>query len=178
MVLYYNPKVAVAAGRDKIKHRRCGRSIHFPRKGSHSRIYSHFGHLFPPQLIIIITILELASTIQVLGVDSFLVAPSPRILAYLARKGRLPTTMALATVDPPTIEKAEVFEPPPPVVVTPCDPWPRPYYLEDGLRKVYPYHFTYNTWCKQRWRGREILEIFADEFRDRPVEYYVCAACV
>ena len=81
--------------------------------------------------------------------------------------------MALATVEPPPLVKADVFEPPPPVVVTPCDPWPRPYYLEEGLRKVHPYHFTYNTWCKQRWRGREILEIFADEFRDRPVEYYV-----
>ncbi|KAL1304203.1 hypothetical protein AAFC00_000626 [Neodothiora populina] len=80
--------------------------------------------------------------------------------------------MALTPYEAPAAEKAEVFEPPPPVVVTPCDPWPRPYYLEDGLRRVQPYHFTYNTWCKQRWRGREILEIFADEFRDRPIEYY------
>ncbi|GAB7347149.1 hypothetical protein MBLNU459_g3268t3 [Dothideomycetes sp. NU459] len=80
--------------------------------------------------------------------------------------------MALTTIDPPPPEEPQVFEPPPAVVITPCDPWPRPYYLEDGLRKVLPYHFTYNTWCKQRWRGREILEIFADEFRDRPVEYY------
>lgn len=59
------------------------------------------------------------------------------------------------------------------MAVTPCDPWPRPYYLQDGLRRVQPYHFTYNTYCKERWRGRPILEIFADEFRDRPVEYYV-----
>ncbi|KAF2084001.1 pseudouridine synthase [Saccharata proteae CBS 121410] len=64
------------------------------------------------------------------------------------------------------------FTPPPPVVVTPCDPWPRPYYLENGLRRVHPYHFTYNTYCKERWRNREILEIFASEFRDRPIEYY------
>ncbi|KAF2004347.1 pseudouridine synthase [Amniculicola lignicola CBS 123094] len=64
------------------------------------------------------------------------------------------------------------FEEPPPVVITPCDPWPPPYYLEDGLRKVTPYHFTYNTYCKERWRGREILDIFASEFRDRPAEYY------
>ena len=61
---------------------------------------------------------------------------------------------------------------PPPVVTTPCDPWPRPYYLENGLRRVAPYHFTYNTYCKQRWRGREILDIFAAEFRDRSKEYY------
>lgn len=64
------------------------------------------------------------------------------------------------------------FTEPPPVLTTPCDPWPPPYYLEDGLRKVTPYHYTYNTFCKERWRGREILDIFASEFRDRPTEYY------
>jgi tRNA pseudouridine32 synthase len=37
---------------------------------------------------------------------------------------------------------------------------------------VAPYHYTYNTYCKQRWRGREILDIFAAEFRDRTREYY------
>ncbi len=61
---------------------------------------------------------------------------------------------------------------PPAVVITPCDPWPRPYYLSEGLRRVAPYHFTYNTFCKERWRGREILDIFATEFRDRTREYY------
>ncbi|KAF2468940.1 pseudouridine synthase [Lindgomyces ingoldianus] len=70
---------------------------------------------------------------------------------------------------PPPQEK---FEEPPPVITTPCSPWPPPYYLEDGLRKVTPYHFTYNTYCKERWRGREIFDIFASEFRDRPQEYY------
>lgn len=72
---------------------------------------------------------------------------------------------------PPTISAAP-FVPPPPVVTTPCDPWPRPYYLADGLRKVMPYHYTYNTNCKERWRGREILEIYATEYRDRKPEYY------
>ncbi|KAF2453247.1 DRAP deaminase [Lineolata rhizophorae] len=82
--------------------------------------------------------------------------------------------MALTTVDhqPFGIDEPEVFAPPPPVVTTPCDPWPRPYYLENGLRRVTPYHFTYNTYCKERWRGRELLNIFSSEFRDRPVEYY------
>ncbi|KAH9885167.1 pseudouridine synthase [Xylariomycetidae sp. FL2044] len=57
--------------------------------------------------------------------------------------------------------------------VAPCDStWPRPYYLENGLRRVAPYHYTYNTWCKERWRGRQILDIFESEFRDRPLEYY------
>ncbi|KAL8675034.1 MAG: hypothetical protein Q9168_000629 [Polycauliona sp. 1 TL-2023] len=85
--------------------------------------------------------------------------------------------MALATVEPLMTPKEgpEVFVPPPKIITTPCDPWPRPYHLEDGLRKVHPYHFTYNTYCKQRWRGREILDIFATEFRDRPQEYYKAA---
>ena len=50
--------------------------------------------------------------------------------------------------------------------------WPPPYYFEDDLRRVRPYHWTYNTYCKERWRGRTLLEIFESEFRDRPVEYY------
>ncbi|KAI1353580.1 pseudouridine synthase [Xylaria sp. FL0043] len=50
--------------------------------------------------------------------------------------------------------------------------WPAPYYLENGLRRVAPYNYTYNTWCKERWRGREILDVFESEFRDRPVSYY------
>ncbi|EME86430.1 uncharacterized protein MYCFIDRAFT_194496 [Pseudocercospora fijiensis CIRAD86] len=79
--------------------------------------------------------------------------------------------MAVVAVEEPK-EEPEIFEPPPKVVITPCDPWPRPYYLEDGLRRVAPYHFTYNTFCKERWRGRGLLEIFSEEFRDRPVEYY------
>ncbi|ORY15289.1 pseudouridine synthase [Clohesyomyces aquaticus] len=66
----------------------------------------------------------------------------------------------------------ETFEAPPAVITTPCSPWPPPYYLDDGLRKVTPYHFTYNTYCKERWRGREIFDIFCSEFRDRPREYY------
>ncbi|KAK3937412.1 mitochondrial tRNA pseudouridine(32) synthase [Diplogelasinospora grovesii] len=63
----------------------------------------------------------------------------------------------------------------PTVLTTPCDPWPRPYYLEGGLRRVAPYHYTYNTWCKERWRGRKLVEIFESEFRDRPLEYYRAA---
>jgi hypothetical protein len=73
---------------------------------------------------------------------------------------------------PPLREKKPLIEPPP-VIVTPCDPWPRPYYLENGLRRVAPYHYTYKTYCKERWRGRELLDIFSSEFRDRPLEYYV-----
>ncbi|KAF2767743.1 pseudouridine synthase [Teratosphaeria nubilosa] len=77
----------------------------------------------------------------------------------------------MTVVEKPT-QSAEVLQPPPAVVTTPCDPWPRPYYLEDGLRRVAPYHFTYNTNVKERWRGQAMLDIFRDEFRDRPEEYY------
>ncbi len=57
----------------------------------------------------------------------------------------------------------------------PREPLPRPYYFEDGLRRVSPYFYTYNTWCKERWRGRELLDVFQNEFRDRPLEYYRAA---
>jgi tRNA pseudouridine32 synthase len=83
--------------------------------------------------------------------------------------------MALTATDvkpAPFYDDRKPMASPPPVAVTPCDPWPRPYYLEKGLRRVAPYHYTYNTYCKQRWRGREILDIFAAEFRDRTREYY------
>ena len=50
--------------------------------------------------------------------------------------------------------------------------WPPPYYFEDGLRRIRPYHWTYNTYCKERWRGRALIDIFESEFRDRPLEYY------
>ncbi|KAI1116246.1 pseudouridine synthase [Nemania sp. NC0429] len=49
---------------------------------------------------------------------------------------------------------------------------PAPYYFENGLRRVAPYHFTYKTWCKERWRGRELLDVFESEFRDRPSAHY------
>ena len=52
------------------------------------------------------------------------------------------------------------------------DMWPRPYIIDDDLRRVEPYWYTYNTWCKERWRGRTLIEIFDSEFRDRPLDYY------
>ena len=49
------------------------------------------------------------------------------------------------------------------------------YYFEDGLRRVVPYNYTYNTFCKERWRGKTLIDIFLEEFRDRPEDYYVCS---
>jgi hypothetical protein len=47
-----------------------------------------------------------------------------------------------------------------------------------GLRKVAPYWHAYATMAKQRWIGREILELVSSEFRDRSIEYYVRVYCV
>ncbi|KAF8770685.1 RNA pseudouridylate synthase like protein [Argiope bruennichi] len=39
------------------------------------------------------------------------------------------------------------------------------YYFENYLRKVYPYYFTYTTFCKGRWVGRQLIDVFCEEFR-------------
>jgi len=49
------------------------------------------------------------------------------------------------------------------------------YYYEGGLRYVRPYHFEYQTYAKERWLGRSILDVFRREFRDRPASYYQMA---
>jgi len=46
------------------------------------------------------------------------------------------------------------------------------YYVENGLRKVYPYYFTFTTFTKGRWVGEKILDVFGREFRAHPVEEY------
>ncbi|KAJ5423451.1 Pseudouridine synthase RluC/RluD, partial [Penicillium cf. griseofulvum] len=98
-------------------------------------------------------------------------APSPRITAYLLRQGKLKLpNMAIMKVD--QVTPSNPVEKTPDVLVTPCDPWPAPYYLDGGFRRVTPYHYTYNTNCKERWRGRQLVEIFTSEFRDRKPEYY------
>jgi hypothetical protein len=39
---------------------------------------------------------------------------------------------------------------------------------------IYTYTYTYMQ-VKKRWDGKTIVDLFADEFRQRPHEYYVCA---
>ncbi|CAE6425854.1 unnamed protein product [Rhizoctonia solani] len=41
-----------------------------------------------------------------------------------------------------------------------------------GLKRVPMYWHPYRTMAKQRWWGREILELVSTEFRDRSIEYY------
>lgn len=48
-----------------------------------------------------------------------------------------------------------------------------PYVFGDGYRRVPPYYHTYATNCKERWRGRTLLDVFSKEFRDRDELYYV-----
>lgn len=46
------------------------------------------------------------------------------------------------------------------------------YYFERGLRRVYPYSFTFSTFAKRRWVGRALMDVFATEFRAKtPAEY-------
>ncbi|KAF9529751.1 tRNA-pseudouridine synthase [Crepidotus variabilis] len=42
----------------------------------------------------------------------------------------------------------------------------------NGLKKIPPYWYPYTTMTKQRWIGRELLEVVSTEFRDRSMEYY------
>lgn len=50
------------------------------------------------------------------------------------------------------------------------------YYFEGGLRKVHPYYFDFKTYCKGRWIGKSLLEVFKSEFRAESIEYYEKAA--
>lgn len=44
--------------------------------------------------------------------------------------------------------------------------------IDGPLRKLVPYYYTYMTFCKLRWRDRNLLEVFQSEFRDREKSYY------
>ena len=47
------------------------------------------------------------------------------------------------------------------------------FYFENGLRKVRPYEYHYQTYAKGRWLNRTIEDVFLKEFADRPPSYYV-----
>ena len=52
-------------------------------------------------------------------------------------------------------------------------PTKRPeYYIENGLRKVRPYLYQYQTFTKHRWIGKTLLEVFKSEFKAKPINYY------
>ncbi|PBK71297.1 pseudouridine synthase [Armillaria solidipes] len=58
------------------------------------------------------------------------------------------------------------------VLTTLADVEPQVPPVAPGLRKVPPYWYPYSTYAKERWIGREILEVVSTEFRDRSMEYY------
>ncbi|GAM18753.1 hypothetical protein SAMD00019534_019280, partial [Acytostelium subglobosum LB1] len=46
------------------------------------------------------------------------------------------------------------------------------YRIENGLRIVEPYYFTFKVWSKERWYGRQLLEMFTQEFSQLPATIY------
>ncbi|KAJ1417875.1 Pseudouridine synthase, RsuA/RluB/C/D/E/F [Sesbania bispinosa] len=44
-----------------------------------------------------------------------------------------------------------------------------------GIRYVRPYYFEFIAHVKNRWAGKTIVDLFAEEFKGRPYEYYVSA---
>ncbi|WRT67633.1 uncharacterized protein IL334_004605 [Kwoniella shivajii] len=44
--------------------------------------------------------------------------------------------------------------------------------MNPKLRYIKPYWWPYRTFVKQRWLGRQLLEVITTEFRDRSMEYY------
>ena len=47
------------------------------------------------------------------------------------------------------------------------------YFVENGRLHCKPYHFTYKTYCKERWIGSTLSFIFEKEFRDKTKDYYL-----
>lgn len=43
---------------------------------------------------------------------------------------------------------------------------------EEGLRCVHPYFFTFTTYCKGRWVGHSLIDVFKEEFHSETQEYY------
>ncbi|CAA0816489.1 RNA pseudouridine synthase 7 [Striga hermonthica] len=59
---------------------------------------------------------------------------------------------------------------------TPANPPQRhDYIFRDGIRYVRPYYFEFISHAKNRWAGKTIVELFADEFKGRDRDYYACA---
>ncbi|KAI5076684.1 hypothetical protein GOP47_0008749 [Adiantum capillus-veneris] len=50
--------------------------------------------------------------------------------------------------------------------------------LHDGIRFVRPYFFEFIAHVKERWDMKTVTNLFAEEFRQRPLEYYIEAVDV
>ncbi|XP_065872853.1 RNA pseudouridine synthase 7 [Euphorbia lathyris] len=49
------------------------------------------------------------------------------------------------------------------------------YVFLNGRRHVRPYYFEFISHVNNRWAGKTIVDLFADEFKGRPYDYYVSA---
>ncbi|XP_015866947.3 RNA pseudouridine synthase 7 [Ziziphus jujuba] len=59
---------------------------------------------------------------------------------------------------------------------TPVNPPERQDYIfRNGRRHVRPYYFEFISHVKNRWAGKSIVDLFAQEFKGRPYDYYVDA---
>ncbi|XP_043707017.1 RNA pseudouridine synthase 7-like [Telopea speciosissima] len=59
---------------------------------------------------------------------------------------------------------------------TPANPPERhDYIFRNGRRHVKPYYFEFICHVKKRWAGKTIVDLFAEEFKGRPYDYYVSA---
>ncbi|GMH23459.1 hypothetical protein Nepgr_025302 [Nepenthes gracilis] len=59
---------------------------------------------------------------------------------------------------------------------TPANPPQREDYIfRDGRRNVKPYYFEFISHVKNRWAGKTIVDLFSEEFKGRPYDYYVKA---
>ncbi|XP_027064645.1 RNA pseudouridine synthase 7 isoform X1 [Coffea arabica] len=59
---------------------------------------------------------------------------------------------------------------------TPANPPDRhDYILRDGMRYVRPYYFEFISHVKNRWANKTIVDLFTEEFKGRPRDYYVSA---
>ncbi|CAE6510551.1 unnamed protein product [Rhizoctonia solani] len=77
------------------------------------------------------------------------------------------------------MSEGEEIKPPTPLapndlqdVVSKTSRQPGAEHFTPGLKRVPMYWHPYRTMAKQRWWGREILELVSTEFRDRSIEYY------
>ncbi|KAJ9559547.1 hypothetical protein OSB04_004707 [Centaurea solstitialis] len=56
---------------------------------------------------------------------------------------------------------------------TPANPPERhDYIFRNGIRYVKPYYFEFISHAKNRWAGKTIVDLFADEFKGRNRDYY------
>ncbi|GLT77550.1 hypothetical protein SLA2020_491200 [Shorea laevis] len=59
---------------------------------------------------------------------------------------------------------------------TPANPpQKQDYIFHNGKHYVRPYYFEFISHVNKRWEGKTIVDLFAQEFRGRPYEYYVSA---